>query len=145
MIWIACTAIAVFAGFFTLRPLFREPQSEMDVDLPAETELDRLLNQKNVIYRNLRDLEFEYKMGRLSAGDYEGLQAGYRNEAAAVLQRLERLDASENLDAAIETEIAARKSRLYGAGPKRAQALCPSCGAEVITGKKFCADCGHRL
>jgi len=147
MLWIACTAVVMIAGFYTLHPLFRESEGNLDIDLLAETELDRLLDRKNVIYQNLRDLEFEYKMGRLSDADFGQLEAGYKNEAAAVLERLDQLDAAENLDEAIEKEIAVRKAKLSGPGPKsrRDAPLCPSCGAEKISGKKFCADCGHRF
>ena len=147
MLWLACTAVVIAAGFLTLSPLFREPEGNLDIDLLAETELDRLLDRKTVIYRNLRDLEFEYRMGRLSAADFQQLEAGYKNEAAAVLQKLDLLDASENFDEQIEKEVAARKARLYGARTKRDRESprCPSCGAEIISGKKFCADCGHQL
>jgi rRNA maturation endonuclease Nob1 len=145
MLWIACTAVVMIAGFYTLRPLFREPEGNLDIELLAETELDRLLNRKNVIYRNLRDLEFEHKMGRLSDADFQQLAAGYKHEAAGVLERLDQLNASQNLDEAIEKDIAARKAKLSGSGSKRDRGRCSSCGAEIISGKKFCPDCGHRL
>jgi hypothetical protein len=145
MLWIACTAAVVIAGFYTLRPLFREPEGKVDIELLAETELDRLLDRKSVIYRNLRDLEFEHKMGRLSAGDFQQLAAGYKNEAAGVLERIDHLDASENLDKVIEKDIAARKAKVSGSGGKRDRGRCPSCGVELVTRKKFCPDCGQRL
>jgi hypothetical protein len=148
MLWIVCSAVVMIAGFYTLQPLFREPEGSLDIDLLAETELDRLLDRKNVIYRNLRDLELEHQMGRLSDADYQQLAAGYKNEAAAVLQRLDQLDASENLEAVIEKDIAARKAKLSGSGSKRRErepSRCPSCGSEIISGKKFCAECGQRL
>jgi hypothetical protein len=147
MIWIACIAVVIAAGFYTLRPLFTEPEGNLDIDFLAETELDRLLDQKNTIYRNLQDLELEHKMGKLSAEDFQRLGAGYKAEAASVLQRLDQLNASENLDETIERDVAARKAKLFGAGPKHAKESprCPSCGAEVIPGKKYCADCGHHL
>lgn len=147
MLWLACTAVVIAAGFVTLKPLFRETEGNLNIDLLAETELDRLLDRKTVIYRNLQDLEFEYKMGRLSDADFQQLATGYKNEAAAVLERLDQLNSSENFDEQIEREVAARKARLYGAQSKREleSPRCPSCGAEIISGKKFCADCGHRL
>jgi hypothetical protein len=145
MLWIACTAVVMIAAFYTLRPLFREPEGDLDINLLAETELDRLLDRKNVIYRNLRDLEFEHKMGRLSDADFAQLAAGYKTEAAAVLERLDQLNASEKLDEAIEKDIAARKAKSSGSGSKRERERCPSCGAVTIPGKKFCPDCGHRL
>ncbi len=147
MLWLACTAVVIAAGFFTLSPLFRESEGNLDIDLLAETELDRLLDRKTVIYHNLRDLEFEYRMGRLSSADFQQLEAGYKNDAAGILQKLDQLNSSENFDEQIGKEVAARKARLYGARSKRERESprCPSCGAEIISGKKFCADCGHRL
>jgi lysine/ornithine N-monooxygenase len=145
MLWIACTAVVMIAGFYTLRPLFRESEGEMDIELLAETELDRLLSRKNVIYRNLRDLEFERKMGRLAESDFQQLAAGYKNEAASLLERIDQLNASENMDQVIEKDIAVRRAKLSGAAAKRARGRCPSCGAELISRKKFCPDCGHRL
>ncbi len=147
MLWLACTFVVALAGFYVLTPLFREPRGNLDIELLAETELDRLLDRKAVVYANLRDLEFEYKMGRLSEPDFRQLEAGYKNDAAAILQRLDELNATENLDEVIERDIASRKSKLYSSASKQALASsrCPSCGAEVIAGKKYCADCGKRL
>jgi hypothetical protein len=147
MFWLSCAALVVVAGYYVLLPLFRESRGSLDFDLLAETELDRLQDRKTVIYRNLKDLEFEYKMGRLSERDFEQLGAGYKNEAAAILQKLERLDAAEHLDGRIEREIASRKAALFGSGSKNAResSRCPSCGAEIISGKKYCGDCGHQL
>jgi hypothetical protein len=147
MLWFACVALVVLAGFFVLTPLFREPKRTLEIELLAETEPDRLRNLKAVVDGNLNDLEFEYKMGRLSDADFQQLGAAYENDAASILQRMDQIDASENLDESIEKDIALRKSKLYGAGAKEARdsSSCPSCGAQIIPGKKFCADCGHRF
>ncbi len=146
MLWIACAGIVVIAALYTLRPLFRASEGNLDIDLLAETELDRLLDRKNVVYKNLRDLEFEHKMGRLTDLDFQQLASGYKGEASSILQRLDQLHASEDLDERIEKDIAARKSKQTGSGKKeRVPGRCPSCGSEIVSGKKFCADCGQRL
>jgi hypothetical protein len=147
MVWVVCTVLGVLTAFYILMPLFREPRGNLDIELLAETELDRLLDRKAVIYANLRDLELENKMGRLSETDFRQLEAGYKNDAAVILQRLDQLDASENFDEVIEKDIASRKAKMHALNSKRAKdsSRCPSCGAEIIGGKKFCADCGKRL
>ncbi len=149
MLILACSAIVVIAGAYVIIPLFKEPKGNLEVELLAETELDRLLNRKAVVYSNLKDLEFEYKMGRLGDADFQRLEAGYKNEAAQLLQRLDQLGAEKDLDEVIEKDIATRKARLSSGasrpGRAQSQSKCPSCGAEVPAGKKFCADCGHRL
>lgn len=141
MLWLACIAVVAAGAFYTLRPLFGERDGEAEKSLPAETERDRLMDQKNIVYRNLRDLDLEYRMGRLSKEDFERLASGYKSEAVSVLQRLETLDGPDT-DDAIDREVAERKARLFGA---QANPHCPSCGAEAIPGKKYCADCGHHL
>jgi hypothetical protein len=147
MLWILCAAVTLLAGAYVLAPLFREPVAALDVDLLAETALDRLLDRKTLIYRNLKDLEFEYAMGRLSEDDFVRLQADYKQEAVNILAKLDQLGASEGLDEAIEKDIAARKSKLFAAGAARVKETprCGACGAEIIAGKKFCADCGQRI
>ena len=140
MLQLACTTLVVLAGAYVLLPLFRGGSNSLDVELLAETELDRLLDRKGVVYKNLIDLELEYKMGRLSEADFRRLDASYKQEAALILQEIDKTVSSENLDAAIEKDISARKAKT-AAEPLR----CPSCGAQVVAGKKYCADCGHRL
>ena len=149
MVWAACTLLVLGAGAFVLVPLFKEPKGNLDVELLAETELDRLLNRKAVVYSNLKELEFEYKLGRLADGDYRRLEAGYKSEAALVLQQLDALGVEKNLDETLERDVAARRGKRPGGGAGKGAAQeavqCPSCGAETPRGKRFCADCGHRL
>src|SRR5438876_11492699 len=123
----ACTLLVALVGLYVLTPLFREPKGNLDVELLAETELDRLLNRKAVVYSNLKDLEFEYKMGRLSDADFKRLEAGYKSEAAVILKQLDGLGVEKNLDEAIEREVAARRSKLSGRVRAAPSARCPSC------------------
>jgi len=145
MVWFACAALVIASGGYVLYPLFREPKGSPETGIPDEMELDRLLDRKAVIYRNIKDLEFEHAMGRLSDADYRRLEADYKNDAALILQKLDQLGASEDLDNAIEKDIAARKAALFAPQPDRKTLRCPACGAEAVPGKKYCADCGKRL
>ena len=143
MVWLACIVLVLLAGIYILMPLFRMTEYGPEIEPAAETEVDRLLDRKTVVYGNLRDLEFEYKMGRLSDSDFRQLGAGYKNEAAGILQELDNLSASGKP----KKDKTIRKAQRHASGSKPVQdvPLCPSCGAEVLVGKKYCADCGHRL
>jgi hypothetical protein len=55
-----------------------------------------LQERKDAVYENLRDLNFEYKAGKLSDKDYEGLRNSLENEAGAILAEIEQLEAAEN-------------------------------------------------
>lgn len=147
MLYAACTLLVLIAGFFVVTPLFKEPKGNLEVDLLAESQLDRLLNRKAVVYNNLKDLEFEYKMGMLSDADFRRLQTGYKREAALILQQLDSLGVEKNIDEMIEKDVAARRAKhsVPVSTTKEESTQCPSCGAAILPEKKFCADCGHRL
>ena len=141
MIIPVCVAIATLAGVYVLVPLFKEPAGGPETDVWAETEIDRLLGRKATVFRNLKELEFDYEMGRLSDADFKRLQASYKAEAALVLQKLDQFGAEEDVDESIEREVATRKAAI----PRSSPSTCPSCGARLTPGKRFCGDCGQRL
>ncbi len=57
---------------------------------PHRTKLDQLLERRDFIYDNLRDLKFEYRAGKYSEGDYETMKNTLENEAAVVLTEIEQ-------------------------------------------------------
>jgi hypothetical protein len=59
---------------------------------PQKTRLAYLRERKEVVYENLRDLNFEYKAGKFSDADYQSLKTSLEEEAAAVLAEIARLE-----------------------------------------------------
>ena len=57
-----------------------------------KTRLDFLVEQKAVLYDNLRDLNFEYRAGKYPEEDYNAQRATLEAEAATVLAELDRLE-----------------------------------------------------
>ena len=57
-----------------------------------KTRLDYLLERKEQLYENLRDLNFEYKAGKYPEADYAQMRASLEDEAAAILAEIERLE-----------------------------------------------------
>jgi hypothetical protein len=56
-----------------------------------KTRLDFLLERKEQLYENLRDLNFEYKAGKYPEEDFESQRAQLENEAALLLAEIEHL------------------------------------------------------
>ena len=56
-----------------------------------KTRVDYLRERKEVIYENLRDLNFEYQAGKYPEQDYVGQRAGLEDEAARVIAEMESL------------------------------------------------------
>ena len=71
--------------------IFR-PQSQL-VSGPVveKTRLDYLRERKDVIYDNLRDLNFEYRAGKFPEEDYARQRDALETEAAHVLTEMETL------------------------------------------------------
>ena len=55
-----------------------------------KTRLSFLLERKEVIYENLRDLNFDYRAGKYPQEDYENLRTSLENEAAMVLAEIDQ-------------------------------------------------------
>ncbi len=76
--------IAVLLFVFYIRP---EPS-----DLaPHRSKLDQLMERRDTIYDNLRDLRFEYRSGKYYEGDYESMKVSLENEAAVVLAQIDEV------------------------------------------------------
>jgi hypothetical protein len=58
-----------------------------------KTRVDYLRERKDVIYENLRDLNFEYLAGKYPEQDYADQRAGLEDEAARVIAEMETLEA----------------------------------------------------
>jgi len=57
-----------------------------------KTRIDYLRERKDVIYENLRDLNFEYLAGKYPEQDYAEQRSALENEAAEVLAEMEALE-----------------------------------------------------
>ena len=83
---LACLLLAAAAAMFIfyLRP--DPPESSR-----FRTRLDQLLERRDTIYENLRDLRFEYRSGKFSENDYEQVRQSLEAEAASVLAEIDSL------------------------------------------------------
>jgi hypothetical protein len=86
----ACLALALATMLFIF---YIQPDAS---DLaPHRSKLDQLLERRDTIYDNLRDLRFEYRSGKYSEGDFEGMKNALENEAALVLAEIDQVTESQ--------------------------------------------------
>jgi hypothetical protein len=119
-------------------------------DLPEPeppSPFSHLDERKAAIYDNLRDLQFEFRVGKLSDRDYQNTKMDLQKELAAVLAETDRL--KQQLGGAKEARAAAApapKPVPASAAPKSGTGYqCPSCGASFETNLKFCGECGKPM
>jgi hypothetical protein len=85
LVGVACASL--FLGSFAY--VFSAPEVEAP---PVKDRLAYLYERKEVIYENLRDLNFENKAGKFSPEDFQGLQSSLEEEAARVLAEISKLE-----------------------------------------------------
>jgi hypothetical protein len=59
---------------------------------PEKTQVAYLRERKEVIYENLRDLNFEFKAGKFPEADYQAMKNSLEEEAAALLSEISHLE-----------------------------------------------------
>lgn len=57
-----------------------------------KTRAQYLRERKDAVYENLRDLNFEYKAGKVPDSDYQSLKATLQDEAAGLLAEIAQLE-----------------------------------------------------
>ena len=60
---------------------------------PEKTRASYLRERKDAVYENLRDLNFEYRAGKVPDADYQSLKSSLQDEAATLLAEIARLEA----------------------------------------------------
>jgi hypothetical protein len=82
----ACLALAVATLLFVF---YIQPDAS---DLaPHRSKLDQLMERRDSVYDNLRDLRFEFRSGKYSEGDFEAMKVALENEAAMVLAEIDQV------------------------------------------------------
>jgi hypothetical protein len=133
MIVIAAAVLFLAALFFVL---FVRPQ---DVPEPEPVSpIQHLEDRKQAIYDNLRDLQFEYRLGKLSDEDYQGTKQALQRELATVLAEMEETIKRLGLTP-VRVPPKVRKAQ----APE--QTLCPHCGARFPQALKYCGECGKAI
>ncbi len=135
-------AIAVIAFILGVRPN----------DLPEPEPVSpfaHLDERKAAIYENLRDLQFEYRVGKLSDADYQSTKTG---SAKGTGRRAGR---SRSPQSPIERHLNGnlKSAKPAPAAPPPAPVapapssgfVCDACGAKFESSLKFCGECGKPM
>lgn len=154
--------ISAFVVAIVAAPLFREHRAW--AALAPHTRRAVLLEQRDTLLRELKDLEFDRRMGKIDDADYAELHTALAGRTTAVLDALEALkptgrgrngSASASwhraLDVEAEVLVARARLRLRGGQSDKQKAASVKlsdsawqceCGRTMKNNDKFCASCG---
>lgn len=171
---IIITIITAILALYIVLPFFRKKAgSQSDVSVIVDNAVENTLiqrinaldNQKETLYSAIKDIEFDYSLGKLSSDDFNELNTKYKMEAAELLKEIDNLKTKteisvadnkleqeilsyrkssgvkDSLENELEKEIAAFKTTYSTVAGK----LCPQCGSEYGAQDVFCSKCGVKL
>jgi len=98
--------------------------------------------RKAQIYDNLRDLQFEYRLGKLSDDDYQKTKRDLQAELARVLAEI---DAVKEQQPQAMRATAPKTALKTVPKPEVEGTKCPHCGATFERALKFCGECGKAM
>lgn len=133
---IAAVSILLLAGVLAFVLVVRPKDLPEAPPLSPTQHLDE---RKVAIYENLRDLNFEYRLGKLSDDDYQKAKTGLQQELAKVMASIDEL--LKGAPAAATAAAAAAPKPKVKAKPY----VCPHCGAGFDQPMKFCGECGKAM
>jgi hypothetical protein len=103
-------------------------------DAPMISPTAHLEERKAQIYENLRDLQFEFRVGKLSDSDYQKTKLDLQRELAKVLAEIDSTQ-----------PVQAKRASAPAPKPKSDGKKCPHCGATFAQPLKFCGECGKAM
>jgi hypothetical protein len=135
MIIAASILILLGALFFTLYVRAEDIPEPVPV-----SPVQHLEDRKQAIYDNLRDLQFEYRLGKLSDEDYQHTKHALQRELAGVLAEMEEIVKRLGLKP-VPVPPAPKVATVRPA----VSTVCPHCGAAFSQALKFCGECGRAI
>lgn len=170
-IWLAVVVaalVAILASYYAVSPLLQPGKAPLLVE---DDKLMELLGRKDAALQAIKDLEFDYRVGKVSQEDYQRIDQRLRRQAIVLMQQIEKLaPVSASLDQELEGIIANHR-RTHAApaaevaspvlvtppveatstpivapaeafATPQATRFCTQCGKPVEPGHKFCGHCG---
>lgn len=107
----------------------------------------QLETEKNLIYAQIKDLEFENATGKIDDEEFAAARDQYKRQAVPLVQEIEYLNnLHEHLEQEIEGTLERESRSQTATATAEAEPVgaekCNECGGEIPAGNKFCGQCG---
>lgn len=154
IVFVLLAAILIGIAFYVVAlPLLQQARRNTAAHAaPAagaqQERLAELLAQRDAAFQALRELNFDHRVGKITAEDFVAFEASLKQNAAETLRALDQWEAESDdadLDAVMERAIRSRKDALAGRAAEPDGRTCPQCGKAASAGDKFCGKCGASL
>lgn len=154
IIILSLTVVSVsFVGLGAYRVLLplvsKEVEAPITIGGRTRVAMER---EKTLVLRSIKELEFDYAMGKVAKADFDDMHARLRARAVGLLKQL---DAGGGYKEQIAREVERRLAEgaegaqdaqgAQSANGAQGATACAECGTENDEDAKFCKNCGARL
>ena len=131
---------------------------------PRSVKLKELNSRKDSLLTAIKDIEFDYGLGKLTRDDFEELHGKYRIEAASLLKEIDSIGSTpeEEYEDDLEKEIRAERKKFLtpyddeeiekeilrareASWSESADRYCAKCGYGCGAQDLYCSRCGAKL
>ena len=154
IIILSLTVVSVsFVGLGAYRVLLplvsKEVEAPLTIGGRTRVAMER---EKTLVLRSIKELEFDYAMGKVAKADFDEMHGRLRARAVGLMKQLDAGGGyKEQIAREIEERLADAAQSAQGAqgaqGANGAQGAtgCAQCGTENDEDAKFCKNCGAKL
>lgn len=154
IIILSITVVSVsFVGlgaYRALAPLVSE-HVETPITYEGRTRI-ALEREKSLVLRSIKELEFDFAMGKIAQADFDEMSARLRARAVGLIRQLDDSGYKEQIRKEIEKRLesdgVSRRDDHAAAAAEAAvvqTGFCPQCGTAHDPDAKFCKNCGAKL
>jgi hypothetical protein len=156
---VVSASLVAIGAYRALSPLFHTEAEETPVMVSGRTRA-ALEREKTLVLRTIKELEFDFAMGKVGKGDFEEMSGRLRARAIGLMRQLDaggsyrvqiEQEVHKRLDAgSVSTEGAVGLAVTEGAAAAAPADIadttsCPSCSGPNDSDARFCKHCGHKL
>ncbi|MBK8619141.1 MAG: zinc ribbon domain-containing protein [Anaerolineales bacterium] len=159
-------AVIVIVGIYLYAPFTTRARRNR---VNESHEVSALKAERDRVINSLQELDFDFNLGKIPAGEYPDQRAALLQKGADILRKLDELapvsSSALNAEARIEKATAAGRADAATSRPladndddlesmisarrkqhkSKSAGFCPKCGKPVLISDKFCPACGKSL
>lgn len=158
--------VTFYMLYMTVAPFIGSQSSQQRFELLDKElgQIEELTERKKLLVDNLREIEFDLELDKISKDDYRLLKRRYERETIRTMRSLDEIYGGRGWQERIDAALVARADERAKKKPRKKKkktrevvvnaptlpspaveitpGVCESCGADLSESAKFCSECG---
>lgn len=128
--------IVLLVGGLLLEPILNKKKIFNVGRDDKEIALNELQRKKSALFREIKDIELDFQMGKIGEADFDELTTSYRERAMDAMKQIDSLNGVKKI-AVLQPEFNVPETEQAG--------FCTECGTALYRKAGFCGVCGQKV